>query len=421
MPTSKKTLSPFSTISLRLRPSESHRWVGCTASPFLIEENKDSIDDSESVYAAEGTKAHDLGANSILMGWDEKDFQDKEMAEYVKGYAEFVLSQVEEDDELLIEESVNLFFDPENESGTPDCAILTVDGNKIIKVRINDLKYGMGVSVQAKKNTQLSTYAMSVVQKALQRGLTISHDALVSLSIYQPRVIGERAIRNWTILYGELDAFCVDINESARIIKAAKSWDDVKFSPGEHTCRFCEAKPFCSTYAGYLLQEVPEVADEVLTVSEPTLPEVSQLTYEQISALVKNKKQIEKWLSSLEDFVFHHLNSGKRISGFKLVQGREGNRAWTDAAKADRFLARFIPKKERTKTTLVSPAQAEKLLKSKELPDNFEALFKKQISRSTAGKILAGSDDPRTALNIDAQSEFSEYVDLTEEQKNLLD
>ena len=52
----------------RLSPSSADRWARCTASTQFIEENADRIPpDKGSVYAEEGTKAHDY-CEAVLTG-----------------------------------------------------------------------------------------------------------------------------------------------------------------------------------------------------------------------------------------------------------------------------------------------------------------------------------------------------------------
>jgi hypothetical protein len=418
------TASPF--LIKENEPSESHRWMHCTASPFLIKENEADIDDSESVFAAEGTLAHDKGAEALLMGYSAKDIDDPEMAKYVKGYVDFCLNQLQEGDKLWVEKEVPLFFNPEVEKGTTDCAIISIEETEVKKLRINDLKYGMGVSVEAKKNPQLAIYALSVVHKLLADGLVVGGDCFITIAIYQPRVIGERAVRLWALSYDELCEFCKGVSEKAEVINNAKSWDDVEFDPGEKQCRFCEAKPFCSNYAAYLLDEIPEVGEALESTEDNptiTLPNPTKMTDKQISVLVQSKSELVKWLQSLEDFAEKKIKSGQPIPGLKVVQGQLGNRHFADEEKAKKFLSRFIPIKDRITTKLITAPQAEKYVKaSTDLSDekkaSFEKNFDKYVTRNQGGLKLVLENDPRPPAVLSLEDEFA-FV--SEDDQNLLD
>lgn len=397
----------------------------CTASPFLIKENEADIDDSESVFAAEGTLAHDKGADALLMGYSAKDFDDPEMAKYVKGYVDFCLKQLEVGDLFWIEEEVPLFFNPEVESGTTDCAIITLVEKEVKKIRINDLKYGMGVSVEAKRNPQLAIYAMSVIHKLLAEGFTIENGCLITIAIYQPRVVGERAVRLWALSYLELCDFCQGLTAKAEVIGVAKSWEDVEFDPGEKQCRFCEAKPFCSNYAAYLLDEIPEVSEALESAEDNptiTLLDPNKMTDKQISVLVQSKGELVKWLQSLEDHAERKIKSGQPIPGLKVVQGQLGNRHFADEEKAKKFLSRYIPVKDRIVTKLITAPQAEKYVKASELSDAkkaaFEKSFGKYVTRKQGGLKLVLEDDPRPSAVLSLEDEFA-FV--SEEDQNLLD
>lgn len=425
-----KLFSPSQKTKIKLRPSQSHCWTKCTASPYYLLAHADKIKDEETSYAAEGTLAHDKGADAILMGWDAKDFDSSEMAEYVKGYVDFCTNQVEKGDKLVIEETIPLFYD-DNMTGTTDCGIIRVQDSKIVLVRINDLKYGIGVSVEARRNTQLATYAMSLIDKVLKENtkLSIDDSTLITAAIYQPRIVGEKPIRLWALNYGELKAFCrEEIYAKKEQIMDAKSWDDVEFVPGEKQCRFCPGKDRelgCTHYLASLFDEVPNAVE---TLSKPTngeaktlaLPGVATVTLDQAATIVRSKKELVKWINELEEHIKEQVQRGVKVPGLKLVMGREGKRAFADEKKASRFLTPFIPHKDRYKKTLISPTQAEKYVKGKLGKEEFAKFgekLKKQITRSPGSPTVAPESDKRESITISIEEEFA----FAKEETNLLD
>ena len=72
----------------KLSPSGASRWLYCTAS---VKENE-KYEDTSSVYADEGTKAHDLGEKMLLkQDWNPENY-DKLMIEHCQDYANYVIA-----------------------------------------------------------------------------------------------------------------------------------------------------------------------------------------------------------------------------------------------------------------------------------------------------------------------------------------
>lgn len=95
------------------------------------------------------------------------------------------------------------------------------------------------------------------------------------------------------------------------------------------------------------------------------------------------------------------------VSGFKLVTGKQGNRAWRDEVEAEELLKSFRLKQDQMYSQkVISPTQAEKLLK-KESPRRWtkvEAL----ITRSDGNPTIAPESDPRPALNVNPVNDFDD-------------
>ena len=87
------------------------------------------------------------------------------------------------------------------------------------------------------------------------------------------------------------------------------------------------------------------------------------------------------------------LEKNMPVPGYKLVSKR-ATRQWADESKADAALAQLgIPESERRKIELISPAQAEKVLKKSKLalPDDL-------VIAVSSGSTLAPASDPRPAV-----------------------
>ena len=156
-----------------LSASASHRWLACPPSAKLCAQEEDQ----SSVYAQQGTCAHELGQYLVekALGKEVTDptnnlsFYDSEMQEAAEGYAAFVMEQIAAVKELCpdplvcVEQTLDFSKWVEHGFGTGDCVIVADDLLQII-----DLKYGVGVLVSASGedgsgNSQLKCYALGAL------------------------------------------------------------------------------------------------------------------------------------------------------------------------------------------------------------------------------------------------------------------
>ena len=183
-----------------LSPSSSHRWLSCTPSAVLETE----FENKSSNAAEEGTAFHALCEHKLKKALRRRSkrpvsaFNTDEMEEHSDGYVEFVLEQLEKakqtcpDPLVLIEQKVDLSDFVPGSYGTADCLMVSDDTLHII-----DAKYGLGVLVDAERNTQLMCYGIA----ALGVYESLYDIKEVSLSIFQPR---RENVQTWTVSVEEL-------------------------------------------------------------------------------------------------------------------------------------------------------------------------------------------------------------------------
>ena len=101
-----------------------------------------------------------------------------------------------------------------------------------------------------------------------------------------------------------------------------------------------------------------------------------------------------EWGTAVKDAAHKHLEEGGSIDGWKLVQKR-AMRKWVDESAAERFLEEAgVPPEQRSVNTVISPAEAEKVLKrlkAEAIPDGL-------VSKISSGTTLALADDKRPAV-----------------------
>ena len=416
-PSPHPTMStPAALPALSLGPSAASRWFYCRASVGFLAKNAHRLPKTESSYADEGSVAHEHAAAALVMGYSaDAGFPSEEMAECVRLYAEFVLGQLTgaKSELFLVEEKVPLFYNPKR-NGIVDAAVLTPE-----RLHINDLKYGVGVSVEAERNLQLTIYANGIIRR-LPRALPDSFPA--ELNIFQPRARDGRTVRSWSTTVGELRRLAEEIGAVAESI-LANPFEQPFHAEENGPCRFCDAKALCPAYAAHVLQELPS---DVSSGEEPVTlyrqlalaPHV-ELTLEQVATIAANAPTVRSWLAAAESMVFDLLRSGSKVPGFKLVTGR-AQRRWADPADAAKALAAVLGGDAETQLyerSLISPAQAEKLLKSRKLFKAHASRFNALTVRPDGAPTMALESDPRPAhdANADALADFSNLNDSKSE------
>lgn len=131
--------------------SSSDRWLNCTVAPKL----EAAFIEESSPFAAEGTKAHELGEKVLISGKNACDIKgdySTEMRDYVQNYVDYVRAIP---GQLLVEQRLDISAWVPECFGTSDAVVLA-DG----VCHIVDLKYGKGVRVDAENNSQLMLYAL---------------------------------------------------------------------------------------------------------------------------------------------------------------------------------------------------------------------------------------------------------------------
>ena len=371
-------------------------------------DNDSKLPRESSSYSEEGKKAHAAAAAGLLMGREaliECCEGDADMLKHIDGYLEFVNSKEQDGDDVLIETEVPVWFFP-GKRGFIDHARLNPK-----RLYITDLKYGEGLYVLARGNTQMAIYAMSLVQ-ALMPIYGFQPDFIITMVIYQPRCrrSGDKPYSLWTVTLEELIQFVQYISDTAQAIISRKEYT---FLPSEDNCRFCRGVSICTARAQQLLGD-----DEAILPAKPDpvqkiyLEDPASLKPETLAFLLANASQIKGWLDKLKEYAFAAVKNGKPelvANRWKLVQAYDGNRFYTDKGKAAKFLKKHIPDKELfSPAEIISPAQAEKKLEALYGKALAKDLLEELTSRAPGGESIAPITDKREALVDDPTGGFDD-------------
>ena len=402
----------------KLSPSSAERWMTCPGSVVLSE----SIEDKGSTYADEGTAAHFLAEQCLTTGdhpvgyigksvfvGDETGFEDdgsgtaefiidSDFAAAVNQYVQYVRDVVKHTNgELHVEQRLDISFltGEEDAEGTSDTVILTPDELIVI-----DLKFGQGVSVDADSNKQLMIYGLA----ALNRFGLVYDFKQVRLVIHQPRT---NHVSEWVISVEELEEFAIEVRMAAdRVwrIQAVNPDTDCKVS--EKGCQWCRAKATCPALDRFV-QDAIEADFEDLTEA----PAVAHDT-EKLAAKMKACNIIEDWIKAVRGAVEAELFSGNQVPGYKIVQGKRGNRQWNDPAVAEQTLKSMkIKEADMYDFKLISPTSADKLAKAGTIGPRQWPKLEALIVQPEGKPSVAPESDKRPALVIGKVED--DFEDLT--------
>lgn len=426
-----------------LSASGSAGWLNCHGKLFM----EKPYPNTSSQFADEGTAAHELAELCLTQGQDAEAFigriikvergegvhktsrqftVDDDMAGFVQSYVDYVREQAEGGD-LFIEQQVDytsaLFPQgaPKDENGeTIPCfgtsdAVIVKAAEKHIKVI--DLKYGRGVAVEAEDNTQGQFYGLGTVEM-LDLLYEVEDDWTVEITISQPRVSSSPSV--WLTTVGDLRKFAVRAQVAANHAMhqyAGKA--PPKLTPGEKQCRWCKAKATCPAAAADVRETVstaPVTADDFddLTVERPD--DISLLDADDLASKMAKTGLIEDWIKAVRAEAERRLLAGKPVTGYKLVRGRAGARAWSDATEAE-----VILKKSRAgdgniyKKSIISPTQAEKLADKGTIGPRIWKKLDELTTRSEGGLSVAPESDRREAVTAHVEPDDFDVVDTGED------
>ena len=337
-----------------LSASSAHRWLHCTGSPLLEKE----FPDTTSVYAQEGTLAHELcelklkkyttimpkgsytrAHNKIMKSelWqNETEGTSETYLEYVKG----IMLACEIAPAVLIEKRVDFSrYVPEG-FGTADCLILAGDTLHVI-----DYKHGKGVVVDADHNPQMMLYALG----AMDELSLLYRFKSVHMVIVQPRV---NNISEFTMTADELREWGESVVKPKA--EAAISGNGT-FEAGDW-CRFCRAKQQCKTRYESNDSLYPQLSAQ----HDPRL-----ITLTELGEFLKRGKDMAAWLEDMKEYALSESLAGAEVPGWKAVEGR-GSRAFTDTDEAvDTLIKNGIDESVLYERRVLTLAQMEKAVGKK--------------------------------------------------------
>ena len=233
---------------------------------------------------------------------------------------------------------------------------------------IVDWKFGDGVAVDVEENPQLMFYAAAAMRTPAAQW-AFEGATKVELVIVQPPYV-----KRWETTPRRIQLFEKELMQAVKVAQRP----DAPLAQGDW-CRWCAAKAICPIMTG--------AADRAMVAALQSVDVAS------VSDHLKMADLLEGWIKEVRALAMQTLEAGLPVPGYKLVPKR-AMRQWMDEGKAlDAMCDLGLDVKELTETKLLSPAQAEKVLKKHKL-----ALPADHVVAVSSGNTLASEDDPRPAV-----------------------
>lgn len=390
-----------------LSPSGAKKWLACSASLAC---EKD-IPNTSGKAAVLGTAMHtiaEMHLNQYIKGTalplerevgayvlDEGKGQIKalispmkgavlitaDMIEQVRKYTDYCKAIIDVATYAKLEMRVNLTevlhpgYEGVETFGTADLVavqeLANTDEHMLI---IGDLKTGRH-RVEAKENKQLMLYALGVYRR-LKRRYNIT---VVRLVIFQPYAGGAS---EWDISVEGLELFAKFAQKRALLaldayFRGKKNLKASDFKPSVDGCQWCRFSEQCAARTKTVNSVLAEELEDDFALE--MTPEQLVTEYEKLPLVRQHIDKVEKAMAAA-------LHSGKKVPGYKLVEGRPGNRAWKDAEKVTELYGDKL-----TKEVLMTPTEAVKVIPEGELKDF--------ITRKQGAPCVATADDKRPEWN----------------------
>ena len=326
-------------------PSSSARWLYCTASVDAIEADiaegriiPDPPDYNGGPAAHWGTCCHEI-SEYMLLGDDYSKLEgadDPEMIKCATDYVEYVQGLMREGSTLFVEVRVplsdwlpdaeNSHGEMEEQGGTSDTIIIHTDGS----MDVVDLKGGAGIFVEVEGNTQARLYGL---------GALAEFDMIYDIEKIRNHIVQPRR-DNYAMESLTRDELVTWAEETVAVAVDQMATGNTVFAPSDKACQWCERKGFCKARVE---QEMVGIVASIDELDNPiVVASVEHLTLKQMATLQNKAGEIKALLKDVEAKMFERLQSGKKTTGFKLVEAKT-NRKW---AASESAIAKAMLKQE---------------------------------------------------------------------------
>jgi len=368
--------------------SKADRWTRCTGSVALCKDVPDTTNEA----AALGTAKHQvtywalchsdpaktIGSGEIggIQCADGYSFEiDQEFADHVNQCLTHVRAIPGELRLYELPLRKTAYLGLTEQGGTAD---VVIGDHKQRVLNIGDHKFGYG-RVEVERNRQLMGYARSALEELDEFGTDYD---MVRLWVFQPKRSAEPLM--WECSVEELRLLTNPWREPAQeAMRAHRGEEAPKLTPGDAQCEWCPARATCKARANEVMDAFP--------IEEAP----NELDSKTLAICLGRADAIESWCREVRAEALRRAMTGQEIPGYKLIEGKRGNRKWIDASVADFILSDILgtgPEGAHTVPTVVSPTEAERRLKAAGMGTRY-AEIADLVEQSAGAPSLARWDD----------------------------
>lgn len=379
-----------------LSASGTSRWLICTPSARLEE----TLEETESIYADEGTVAHKLGELLIkqrlgvdcgkeLEDMTNTEYYSEEMLGYMEEYTDYVMDTMGQGNYIIFQEQrLELTeFIPQG-FGTTD--VLLINPRRL---RIIDYKHGKGVPVDAFENSQMKVYALGAIK---EYDFFYQHIETVEMTIYQPR-IGN--ISSYEMSVADL------LHWGYTVLKptARMAFEGLgEFIAGEH-CRFCRARSICKAAAIHNLQ-----------IAAKTF-EITTITDDQLVKILRRADEVKRWITAVEEYALKQaVQHNKKWPGMKLVRGRSVRKFINEQTVIDDLLKAGYSEDKIVNKKLAGITELSKKITKLD----FKKIVEPQLFKPDGSPTLVDESDGRAEINSNEEAVL-EFKPIEDEEDML--
>ena len=384
-----------------LSPSKGEMILSC---PAALGATK-GIVDAPSKYAAEGTVYHEIAADVLKcndIAWTCGDFVGNEMS--ADGF-DFVIDEENAAHAQRYVDNVRAlggaqFYEQRLDTsdvvgvpcqgGTTDAVILDFEASTI---RIRDLKFGQR-PVYAHGNKQYLQYGAAALKK-----YEVLHDwKFLEVGTEQPRI---NHFDTHTYTVEEVMAWIAEnqpkFQRAFHLYMNPEEITAEDFNPTEKGCEWCPIRGSCAARNQKFVDMFPKVsAKPLIHMSNADLGEARTLV-----------DKFEAWASSIKAEAHRRaVEQGEKLPGWKVVQGRKGNRKWEGEGVENR-LEDELGEDAYKPREIISPAEAEKRFKKAKLDFSVMAPF---ITQSEGALSLEREDTAKPEIKTGVEFPLQEIA-----------
>lgn len=377
-----------------LSPSKLAQIVACRGSLALTK----GMTNPTNEHAASGTCTHWLGQQLLVHGdmpenylgkWLEFDgfrFKvDRDRCDRVHVYADNVMREPHDFMDVEVHLDTSPVLGVPGQGGTADIVMGHFETETLI---VDDLKDGANL-IYAPRNKQLATYGAA----ALHKYDLVRNWAFIKVRIQQPRM---EHFDEYTYTREELNDFMAEIapaaQEAYRLYMSGTQQEIYDaLTPGSPQCDYCLARGTCAKRTDQVLELFPVAGEE---------PEPLTLADDEVASALSRTDEIESWCRDIRAEALRRALAGRKLPGWKVVQGRQGNRKWIDEDKARTVLGLALSDEQLYEPrNICSPTVIEKILKKSKALD-YEATIAPMVSRADGSLSIVPESAARAAVTV---------------------